>query len=54
MSIREDIRKELEGLTQDELIHVLRESGFNVSKGTGKITIEGENDEHIRGSKATF
>lgn len=42
MSIRKDIRKQLEGLSQDELIKVLREAGFNVSKGTGEITIKVE------------
>lgn len=42
MSIREDIRKELEGLSQDELIKFLRDAGFNVSKGTGVITIKDE------------
>ncbi|MEK3955946.1 MULTISPECIES: hypothetical protein [unclassified Psychrobacillus] len=46
MDIREEIRKQLEGLSQDEIIKVFREAGFNVSKGTGEVNIQDDLHEY--------
>lgn len=40
MSIKEEIRKSFEGLNRDEILKKLQDAGFNVKKGTGKITIK--------------
>jgi len=39
LSIREEIRKQFEGMSRDEIIKALKDDGFNVTDGTGKITI---------------
>lgn len=48
MSIKNDIRKEFEGLTKKEVIQVLRDAGFNVKEGTGKIVIHATREEGRR------
>lgn len=41
--IREEIRKSFEGLSSEEVLRLLLEAGFNVSKGTGEINIVDDN-----------
>ena len=42
MTIREEIRKNFEGLSKNEILEKLKEAGFNVKLGTGKIVIRNQ------------
>lgn len=47
-NIRKEIRDAFAGLSGDQILNELLEAGFNVKKGTGKITIKDDiNDEEL-------
>ncbi|MGD6893774.1 hypothetical protein [Bacillus infantis] len=42
-NIRKEIRESFDGLSRDEVLAKLLNAGFNVKKGSGKITIKEDN-----------
>ncbi|TYR73725.1 hypothetical protein FZC79_17780 [Rossellomorea vietnamensis] len=42
-NIKKEIRESFDGLSRDEILAKLLNAGFNVKKGSGKITVKEDN-----------